>query len=385
MSLRGDRVHKPRSIVWEQLVLGVGSPLRRVLDEAAARDPLGSGAFDFLPRLAFFPAPSEPGGEVERVILAPLPERPTDPEALALAAIVGRFVALFTWLGVADLHWENLVLGRDAAGRTVFAPLDVEMILADMALPTETKLVPDADPEVVAICRHAAGLRRILPYLGKPVTAPLLLTLVRAYLDTLAFLDRHAPAIAAVFTGLPDLGESPIRVCLRGTGDYVRARTGALWPPLLQGESVQLARGDIPYFFRLVGKPGIHFYADRELRRLERLPMRGDVPQLEPLLPLSPPARALRAASRKSLREEGLFTLLGAFDHPALTGTQTADGLSVTFQRRTLVVRLPSGDELVSRRNMGAFVASLYLPCTCGEVRTPFVPSVTTCETAPRP
>ncbi len=32
---------------------------------------------------------------------------------------------------------------------------------------------------------------------------------------------------------------------------------------------------------------------------------------------------------------------------------------------------------------MSAFVGSVYLPCRCGEVRSVFVPAVTTCEAAP--
>ncbi len=82
-------------------------------------------------------------------------------------------MALFSWLGVSDLHWENLVLGSPPGDpeRMIFAPLDVEMILADLSMPTETKLLPDADPEYAEICRHAAGVRRVLLYLGKPLAA----------------------------------------------------------------------------------------------------------------------------------------------------------------------------------------------------------------------
>lgn len=379
VSLRGDRVEKPRTIVWEHLLLGADSPLRRLLDEVAERDGLGKETFAFLPRLQCAPSSSGPGGEVERVELDPLPD--LDPEGrLTLARIVGRSLALWSWLGVADLHWENLVIGKGAAGQTIFAPLDVEMILDDFTLPTQTKLLPDADPEYAQICRHACGVRRVLPYLGKPVDAPLLLAMAAAYRSTLAFLDRHARAIADVFARLPGLSETPIRVCLRGTDEYVRARTEPLWPPLLDGEAEQLARGDIPYFFRFLGRPGIHYYADPELTRLHHLPTRGDVPQLEPLLSI---ARGLRAPSRKSLREQGLFTVLGAFDHAALRGRHEADDLAVTFQRRTLVVHLPDGEELETRRDMSAFVGSVYLPCRCGEVRSVFVPAVTTCEAAP--
>jgi hypothetical protein len=366
-------------VLWEWLLLAADSPLRRLLDDAAERDGLGQGAFGFLPTLEFFPSKARTGGDVQRVSLKPL--RPgSSAVRQQLAAIVGRSLSLWSWLGVADLHWENLVLGRDARERIVFGPLDIELILADLSLPTETKLLPDADPEYAAICRHASGVRRVLPYLGKPIQAIDLLTMAGAYRSTLAFLERHSRAIAEVFSHVPGLREAPLRVLLRGTSEYVRAASEPLWPPLLAAETEQLARGDIPYFFRFYGRAGIHYYAERTLTELARLPLRGDVPQLDPLLSLS---RGLRSPSRKTLREDGLLTVLGAFDHPSLNGKHETAELSVTFGARSLVVRLADGEELHSRRNLSAFVGSVYLPCRCGEVRTVFVPRVTLCRAAP--
>jgi hypothetical protein len=375
VALRADRVHKPRALLWEWLLLAAESPLRQLLDELAARDALPSDTFGFLPTLKFFPDEAI-GGEVERVQLSPLPELSHD-ERGTLAALVGRSLALWSWLGVSDLHWENLVLGRDARGRMVFGPLDIEMILADLALPTETKLLPDADPEYAVICQHACGVRRVLPYLGKPIAADSLLAMVGAYSATLRFLDRHAAAIAQVFVGLPAVRTTPIRVCLRSTEEYVRAGSMPLWPPLLDAEQEQLARGDIPYFFRLYGQRGIHYYGNHALSELKHLPLRGDVPQLDPILPIT---RSLRTPKRKTLREDGLFVVLGAFDHPELTGQYKSAELDIALRARSIVVKLPDGTELRSARNLSAHVSSVYQPCRCGEVRTVFVPAVTVCE-----
>jgi hypothetical protein len=382
VSLSADRVRKPRAILWEWLVLGADSPLRRVLAEAAEQEGLGREAFAFLPELRFFPSPGWGSGEVERAALTPLPPLSSDGRR-GLARIVGRSLALFSWLGVSDLHWENLVLGVGKGGQVVLGPLDVEMILADLSLPTETKLLPDADPEYAAICRHAAGVRRVLPYLGKPIGVEDLVAMAGAYAGTLTVLERHARRIADVLARLPELRTTPIRVCLRGTGEYVRAGSEPLWPPLLEAEEEQLARGDIPYFFRLYGRRGIHYYGDPTLRRIKTLPLDGDVPQTDPILPLAPAERGLRSRTRKRLREEGLFTLLGAFDHPALEGHHETDGLEVTFRARTLVVAHRAGQELVSRRDLRAFVGSVYLPCRCGEVGSVFVPPVTVCDASP--
>jgi len=377
---KNGRISKPRTLLWEWLLLSADSPLRRLLNEVAAHDGLGLQAFDFLPTLRFFDHEAAHGGEVEELQLEPLRARSAESRR-ELAAIVGRSLALWSWLGVADLHWENLVLGVNASGRTVFGPLDIEMILADLSLPTETKLLPDADPEYADVCRHAAGLRRVLPYLGKPVQATDLLAMTAAYRVTLACLDRNAPAIAEVFASLPGLRETPLRLLLRSTSEYVHAHAHAkrLWPPLLDAESEQLARGDIPYFFRLYGRAGIHYYANSQLSEILQLPTRGDVPQLDPILSVS---RGLRSPARKKLRQDGLFTLLGAFDHRSLTGKHESDDLSITFSARKLVVTFAGGDELETGRNLRAFVGSLYLPCACGEVGSVFVPPTTVCTAA---
>ena len=374
---RAERIFKPRTLLWEWLLLASNSPLRKLLNEAAAAEGLGPDAFGFLPTLRFWRVGAR-GGEVERVQLRPLQLR-TEARKRELASITGRALALFSWLGLADLHWENLVLGQDAEGHIAFGPLDVEMILADLSLPTQTKLLPDADPEYAVICRHACGVRRVLPYLGKPVAAPHLLRMAGAYRATLEFLDRRASAIAKVFSSLPLLKSAPIRVCLRGTAEYVLAGSEPLWPPLLEAELEQLERGDVPYFFRLYGARGIHYFGNRALTQIKTLPLTGDVPQLDPLLSL---AKRLRSPSRQKLREDGLFTLLGAFDHEGLTGTLQSDRIQLTFGARSLRVKLPSLEELSSRRNLSAFVGSAYLPCRCGEVRSVLVPPVTLCESA---
>lgn len=380
VTLRDGRVAKPRTVLWEWLVLSAESPLRRLLGDAAEHDGLGRDAFDFLPDLAFSGVDTRDAGEVEHVTLDPLPDlAPNDRRSLA--RVLGHAIALFSWLGVADLHWENLVLGANRDGRVVFAPLDVEMILADLSLPTETKLLPDADPEYAEVCRHACGVRRALPWLGKPIEPGDLLAMAAAYRGTLVFLDRRAGAIADAIASVPAVREAPIRLLLRGTDEYARAKTHPLWPPLLDAEVEQLDRGDVPYFFRLYERPGIHWYEDPSLERIATLPLEGDVPQLEPLLSLS---RGLKSKSRKKLREEGLFTVIGAFDHPSFTGRHESDDLEATFTKRNLTLKLGKHDEITARRDMRDFVGSVYLPCTCGEVRSVFVPPVTRCDAKAR-
>jgi hypothetical protein len=269
------------------------------------------------------------------------------------------------------------VIGVDGANNIVLAPIDIEMVLADLSLPTETKLLPDADPEVADICRHAAGVRRVLPFLGKPIDPGDMLATISSYFAMLVFLDRHSKDIAQVFAALPELREMPIRICLRGTDEYINVNDPSLWPPLLDAERQQLKRGDIPYFFRLYDKPGIHWYGNRELTEIQTLSSEGDMPQLDPILLVS---KGFRAPSRKTLREEGLLTVIGAFDHKSFKGVHTHEGLEVTFQKNTLLVKLPDGDDFEAHRDLSEFVGDVYLPCRCGEVLSVFVPKVTVCE-----
>jgi hypothetical protein len=166
-------------------------------------------------------------------------------------------------------------------------------------------------------------------------------------------------------------------VLLRSTAEYLAADRAALWPPLLEAEAEQLARGDVPYFFRLYGRRGIHYYADPKLERFETLPLAGDVPQVEKLLDLS---RGLAGKARSKLRTEGLFCVIGAFDSPGLQGKHAGDRISVTFGARRLAVEFEGGLRLETQRDLSEFVSSVYLPCRCGEVRSVFVPARTRCR-----
>jgi hypothetical protein len=151
---------------------------------------------------------------------------------------------------------------------------------------------------------------------------------------------------------------------LRGTDEYAKATSEPVWPPFIDAELEQMERGDIPYFFRRYGKTGIRRYVDRALRRTEPTGVRGDR-----VLSL---ARGLRSPSRAMLRGQGMFTVLGAFDHAALRGKQEEGAFAVTFGARTLAIELPSGEELRAPRDLRDVVGSVYLPCRCGEVSTVF-------------
>lgn len=297
-------------------MLSKGSPLRRLLER--------EGGLGFLPALEI----DRRRGVVEKVKLRALRGHQDE-----LATIVGQSLALWAWLGVADLHWENMALGLQE-GRVVFGPLDIEMMFGDMRLPTQTKLLPEADPEYGEELRRAAGVRRAVEHLGAPIRGEHLVAIVTAYRATLDFLDRHTKEIARILGPF----DAPIRVLLRATSDYMKDPVP--WPPLLDCEREQMARGDVPYFFRLRGRRGIRYFTDRRLRTMGIVPA-----DAEPLLP-----RTLRSPSRRVLREQGTLAVIGAFDHPKLTGKHGP----ITLGKRIVF------EDLECPRNLRAIVGSVY-------------------------
>src|SRR5258706_11505261 len=71
VTLRGGRVVKPRSFLWEWLVLSAENPLRRLLPQSADRYLLVPGGLWLLPTLSFFQARSGGGGEEEQGEILP--------------------------------------------------------------------------------------------------------------------------------------------------------------------------------------------------------------------------------------------------------------------------------------------------------------------------
>ena len=160
------------------------------------------------------------------------------------------------------------------------------------------------------------------------------------------------------------LRRTPIRVCLRGTADYMVPPERAD-PPFRPEELAQLARGDIPYFFHIYGQSGVFAFDSPDRARVVRLRQTRANPALQV-------ARHLRSPSRASLAAQGLFAVIAAFDHKGLTGGVFQDeGFELRCTRRQLIAG-PRDGGAETRRDLSAFVGSVYLPCACGEDRAVF-------------
>ncbi len=190
------------------------------------RTASGRQAFDFLPSLKFYSTETEPTGEVERVELKALPALSRE-QRRELAQIAGR--------SPGALHLARPL--RPALGK----PRDRRRrARSPRVRPARRRDDPRRSllaHRNQAPARPRSGVRGPLsarlwrsakssPTSANPSPRGDLLAMIAALRRTLAFLERHSSAIADVFTSLPSLRETPIRVCLRSTGDTCRARSG---------------------------------------------------------------------------------------------------------------------------------------------------------------
>ncbi len=136
---RNGLIYKPRTLVWEHLLLSDFGNLRSLLGLISAQSGL-SPSVDVLPNLNFKPRTTPAfisDGYVQPSKLLPIVNLiPSE------ARSIGAVIALCTYLGISDLHSENTVLGRDASLRLHFGPIDIESIFWPLSLPSQTGLIP---------------------------------------------------------------------------------------------------------------------------------------------------------------------------------------------------------------------------------------------------
>lgn len=185
-------------------------------------------------------------GTVERLAWRPTFPRLTEP----LTAQIGAVVGLASWFGMGDLHRQNVAFGTLDDGRPVCTPLDIECLLVDHQLPAQSRLIGYHD-EKGSGC-GLAGFQELLEEAGRP--GNLVAAALHGYIGVIVTLTRHEREVAAALSPEPGISRWPIRVILRDTAEYGSILAGSApadgTPALLPSESAQLARGDVPYYYR---------------------------------------------------------------------------------------------------------------------------------------
>ena len=261
----------------------------------------------------------------------------------------------------------------------VFAPLDVEMILADLASPTETKLLPDADPEYAAISppreRRAArpavpgqagarrGPRRDGRRVRRDARSPRRERRGnRRRPRALAGAAARRPFACASAARASTCAPAPCRCgrrCSTPRRSSSRAATSRTSSASTGARASTTTRAS-----RCAG--------------WSRLPLDGDVPQLEPLLDVS---RALRLQAPPQAARGGSLHAAGRVRRTLRSPGTTRRTASRSLQGAPLVVRTERRGALL--RAQPARVRRQRLPAVPLRRGAPvFVPPVTTCEGA---
>ena len=119
------RYLKPRPLIWEYYVLDPRSEFRKLLD--------ATGEFEFLPKLTI---DKEPGffhkGSAQAFHGQPLTEMSAEVFSQA-AESLGRMIALCVYLGIGDLHGENIIFNIDLKNKIELAMIDIETIFMENA------------------------------------------------------------------------------------------------------------------------------------------------------------------------------------------------------------------------------------------------------------
>lgn len=189
-------------------------------------------------------------GTVERV------ESLTKPNVgKVVAEAIGSCVALWCWLGLTDLHADNIRFG-EINGKMLFFPIDVEAMFFNLLTLNDTLLVL---PPAHIGSRDVCGLGVVAASLSRQYISDF----AAGMRETLNFLSDKSNAFLDAFP--PEtFAKDPCRVILRPTSEYALAMS--------QSESVntkvafcseemeQMNRNDIPYFFKFLGREDIHYF-----------------------------------------------------------------------------------------------------------------------------
>ncbi|MDO8527102.1 MAG: hypothetical protein Q7T03_05370 [Deltaproteobacteria bacterium] len=255
------RIFKPRNLVWENELLCATSRLRTLFVHLAEKNSNPYNPFRLFPDLKFWFEPDSLGmkeGFVE-CIQWRTPDYSFSP---IIFESIGEAIAFLCWMGVGDLHRDNMAFGRTQDDKVIFSPLDVETIFNNFTLPSQTLLISSQK-----VPPDKCGLYEIFKIINYADRLDLIGALCRGYLVGLSFFEKYGVEIERNILSWEDILETPVRVFPRSTAEYRRLQSSVSDISVADSEAIQIQRGDIPFFFRKISNSDIHFYDCKEISK----------------------------------------------------------------------------------------------------------------------
>ena len=184
---------------------------------------------------------------------------------------IGSLFGLLVWLGVTDLHRENFRWGFDHNSKFLFAPIDVESIFEEVVLPSQTLLVSETLGDQYA-CALDSFLTEYYTIINETGLGSEVSAFAFGYATMLKLLNANKEVIQNSILENSNSYQVPIRVIPRSTQQYVDIlRNYSNEQPLFECERSQLARSDIPYYFRFLNENHIYYYSRPHIKSISSI------------------------------------------------------------------------------------------------------------------
>jgi len=252
----GTRVFsKPRTVFWEWLLFGSDSVLRGSLEQVISRNRLshGSGQSSFADVIF--------GLDIKKLesnsgFVVGVNLRVASPGSFEKDfSSFGVILAYCYVFGIQDLHFENILLSEKRP-----QVVDAEVVFSKLLLPNETLLLP-LKASTYPIC----GMSSVCGGSGVQLSPDHAVEVIVHFIQTLLILSQFSQEILAqLFKYQSTILQTPVRVILRDTRKYRDHLNEDFEVPLMREEQLQLERGDIPYFFKLVGRNELFYCTDKQ-------------------------------------------------------------------------------------------------------------------------
>lgn len=247
--LQKDKVVKPRTTVWEYLFLSKTSVLRSLINDECQFAGIAS-PYSLAPDLQV-DVISNQLGHVDYFSVDSLPESYNinfeDVES------IGAMIAMSFWFGIGDLHHENIFVGKNGNDLICF-PIDIECIFDHLTHLKQNLLLPSEK-----ISPEKCGLAKILNHIMQLPKA-VRFALIKSFVDNTNLYNGISQKIYTAISEIDHINHQPIRVIIRDTAFYKKLDITDSSSNLYKSEVIQIARGDIPYYFRFPDSDDIYFW-----------------------------------------------------------------------------------------------------------------------------
>lgn len=238
---RGSEVYfrKPRPVYWEWLFFGRNSPLSSFFRAGDCADFLFNLDVEI----------KSPTTGISRLVAEDTSGLVSDQHLYGFGVLL-CYAYVF---GIRDLHANNVVKTKSH-----LQVIDAEVVLARLLLPHESLLLPykDVGPQLCG----AASIFNVENGLDNCS----LDCVFDGYAAAADCFIRGRAEIASEMAGRSaEMNSVPIRHIARDTIQY-RGKEAIQIQPFFDAEAVQLARGDIPYFFKYLRQNDVFTYADAD-------------------------------------------------------------------------------------------------------------------------